>query len=162
MCGLLLHTTGDAHRPDGLCQREKHKTPNSIAPAATPLERPGKPKTAGRAASRITPIAGRGAHPGGVVGEGPAAQNAERAIATTDPGATIHRRTLIVVMPAILNPLLDITTHIIQTKLVRYELLGAHNLSGLVAHDLSGSHASLRREVYEPDRTATGDQTDAF
>ena len=41
-------------------------------------------------------------------------------------------------------------------------LLGAHNLSGLVAHDLSGSHAFLRRKVYEPDRTATGDQTDAF
>ena len=35
-------------------------------------------------------------------------------------------------------------------------------MSGLVAHDLSGSHAFLRRKVYEPDRTATGDQTDAF
>ena len=35
-------------------------------------------------------------------------------------------------------------------------------MSGLVAHDLTGSHAFLRRKVYEPDRTATGDQTDAF
>ena len=47
------------------------------------------------------------------------------------------------------------------TNMVRM-VLGAHNLSGLVAHDLSGSHAFLRRKVYEPDRTVTGDQTVAI
>ncbi len=39
-------------------------------------------------------------------------------------------------------------------------LLVTHNLSGLVAHDLSGFHTAPRREVYEVDRVAAGDPTD--
>ena len=34
-----------------------------------------------------------------------------------------------------------------------------HKLSGLVAHDLSGSHRTPRRGTYETDRVATGDST---
>ncbi len=50
----------------------------------------------------------------------------------------------------------------VSDKITRYIIklmLVTHKLSGLVAHDLSGSHRTPRRGAYETDRVATGDST---
>src|ERR1043166_3505417 len=85
----------------------------------------------------------RGPHVACVVLPGAGAQHVRRAVAT-EPGRAVGRRALIRLVPAILHPLVDPASHVVQAEWIGLEAADLDGLFGAgIAAILAGGHAML-------------------